>query len=107
MQITGTTGAAEVLATANSASKKSGKVLATHLGSSMRTGTPAGLKAAREKHMATRWSSYVWMLPAVQVAGGVTRRKSAPSSTVAPSLRNSIAMAASRSVSLTRQLAIL
>jgi hypothetical protein len=33
--------------------------------------------------------------------------KSAPSSTVAPSLRSSVAMAAMRSVSLTRQLAML
>ena len=40
-------------------------------------------------------------------AGGVTRMKSAPSSTVAPSLRSSRAMAAMRSVSLTRQLAML
>jgi hypothetical protein len=41
------------------------------------------------------------------VSGGVTWIKSAPSTTVAPSLRNSVAMAAMRSVSLTRQLAIL
>ena len=39
--------------------------------------------------------------------GGVTRMKSAPSSTSAPSLRNSQAIAAMRSVSLTRQLAML
>jgi hypothetical protein len=47
----------------------------------MRTGRPAGLKAASEKHMATRWSSYVWMRAVFQwagVAGGVTRMKSAP-----------------------------
>ena len=35
------------------------------------------------------------------------RMKSAPSSTVAPTLRNSVAIAAMRSVSLTRQLAML
>ena len=39
------------------------------------------------------------------LAGGVMRMKSVPSSTVAPSLCNSAAMAAMRSVSLTRQLA--
>ena len=38
---------------------------------------------------------------------GVTLRKSAPSSTGAPSLRNSVAIAAMRSVSFTRQLAML
>jgi len=39
--------------------------------------------------------------------GGVMRMKSAPSSTLAPSLRSSVAMALMRSVSLTRQLAML
>jgi hypothetical protein len=47
------------------------------------------------------------MLPVVQAVGGVMRMKSAPSSTVAPSLRHSLAMAAMRSVSFTRQLAML
>ena len=47
-----------------------------------------------------------WGGPAAK-PGGVIRRKSAPSSTVAPSLVNSVAIAASRSVSLTRQLAML
>ena len=46
-----------VRATENSVSKKSGKVLPTHFGSSMRTWAPAGLKAASAKHMAMRWSS--------------------------------------------------
>ena len=39
-----------------------------------------------------------------QVAGAVISRKSAPSVTWAPHLRNSVAIAAMRSVSLTRQL---
>jgi hypothetical protein len=38
---------------------------------------------------------------------GLILRKSAPSSTWAPSLRSSVAIAASRSVSFTRQLATL
>src|SRR6266571_2293611 len=42
----------------------------------------------------------------LSAAGGVTRIESSPSSTAAPSLRNSVAMAAMRSVSLTRQLAM-
>jgi hypothetical protein len=49
----------------------------------------------------------VWRLALRNCAGGVTRMKSAPSSTVAPSLRSSVAIAAMRSVSLTRQLAML
>ena len=42
--------------------------------------------------------------PVRSVAGGSISMKSAPSMTVAPSLRNSVAIAAMRSVSLTRQL---
>ena len=42
-----------------------------------------------------------------QCVGGVIARLSAPSTTVAPHLRSSAAIAASRSVSLTRQLAML
>ena len=45
--------------------------------------------------------------PAASAAGGVTSMKSAPSTTLAPSLRSSAAIAAMRSVSLTRQLAML
>src|SRR6218665_978207 len=76
----------------------------------MRIGKPAGLKAASAKHMATRWSSWVSMLAAFQSSvrgGGVMRMKSAPSSTLAPSWRSPAAMAAMRSVSFTRQLAML
>ena len=47
------------------------------------------------------------MLAARQARGGVIARKSGPSSTPAPTLRSSLAIAASRSVSLTRQLAML
>ena len=47
------------------------------------------------------------MLAARQAPGGVIARKSGPSSTSAPTLRSSLAIAASRSVSLTRQLAML
>ncbi|MCY1371176.1 hypothetical protein D9M69_583090 [compost metagenome] len=83
--------------------------MATQCGSRMRTGTPAGLKAASEKHMATRWSSYVRMLAGRQPAAGRgwTRMKSGPASTVAPSFCSSFAMASMRSVSFTRQLAML
>src|SRR6218665_1427543 len=76
----------------------------------MRIGKPAGLKAASAKLMATRWSSWVSMLAAFQSSvrgGGVMRMKSAPSSTLAPSWRSPAAMAAMRSVSFTRQLAML
>ena len=41
------------------------------------------------------------------VAGGLTSMKSAPSTTVPPILRSSAAIAAMRSVSFTRQLAML
>ena len=47
------------------------------------------------------------MLAARQARGGVIARKSGPSSTSAPTLRSSLAIAARRSVSLTRQLAML
>jgi len=43
----------------------------------------------------------------VSSSGGVMRMKSAPSSTVAPTLRSSVAIAAMRSVSFTRQLPML
>ena len=46
------------------------------------------------------------IVPRRQAAGGVTSMKSGPSVTVAPSLRSSVAIAAMRSVSFTRQLAI-
>src|SRR2546422_2511822 len=74
--------------------KYSGKVLATQPGSLMRTGTPPS--AASEKLIAMRWSSYV-SITAVFNFPGEIRRESLPSSTRAPSLRSSVAIAASRS----------
>ena len=60
-----------------------------------------------------RFAAVTTPVPVIAVDGpsasgkGLTRRKSGPSSTMAPSLRSSVAIAAMRSVSLTRQLAIL
>ena len=70
--------------------------------------TAAGPNAAREKHMAMRWSSQVPMCASRQPrTGGVTRSQSGPDSTVAPSFSSSVCMAWIRSVSFTRQLPML
>src|SRR2546425_3649280 len=70
----------------------------------MRTGTPPS--AASEKLIAMRWSSYVSITAVCNFPGDI-RSESRPSSTRAPSLRSSVAIAASRSVSFTRQLPML
>jgi len=68
----------------------------------MWTGTPP--QAASAKHIAIRDRHRCrWCLAQRTIAGGVIAIQSAPTSTLAPSLCNSVAIAAIRSVSFTRQ----